>query len=62
LHPELPAPIGDLLKDKAMTVQKFQKKYLGYQDKKKSVAVDFNSNLVKTLHKMTPILKAAEGH
>jgi hypothetical protein len=45
-----------------MTVLKFQEKYLGYKHKKKSVAQAFNSNLVKTLHKMSPQLKVAQGH
>jgi hypothetical protein len=31
-------------------------------DKKKPVAADFNSNLVKTLHKMAPAIKTAQGH
>jgi hypothetical protein len=45
-----------------MTVNKFQRKYLGYFDKKKPVAQPFSSNLVKTLHKMTPRLKVAKAH
>ena len=62
LHPELPAPIGELLKDRGLTVQKFQQKYLGYRNNKRSVAAKFNSNLVKTLHKMTPPLRMTAPH
>ena len=53
----MPKPISEILKDKAMTVQKFKDKYLGYSKYKKPVAQHFNSNLVRTLHRMTPQLK-----
>lgn len=45
-----------------MTISKFKKDFLGHKNKKRSVAQDFNSNLVKTLHKLTPQLHIAEGH
>ena len=45
-----------------MTVKRFQAKYLGYKDAKKSVAVDFNSSLVKTVHKMSPALRTSKPH
>lgn len=45
-----------------MTITKFQQNILGYKNKKKSVAQAFNSNLVKTLHKMTPALHVTRGH
>lgn len=62
LHPEVPGPISELLKDKTMTVHKFKHKYMGYRNKKRPVAPEFNSNLVKTLHKLTPTLRVARGH
>jgi hypothetical protein len=45
-----------------MTVTRFKENYLGFKHKKRSVAQSFNSNLVKTLHKMSPPLKVAKGH
>ena len=62
IHPELDRPISELLKDKNMTVHKFQKNHLGYFKHKKPLVAPFNSNLVKTLHKLTPVLKVTKGH
>jgi len=62
LHPQVTTPISEIFKEKSMTVTKFQQKYLGYKNLKKSVAQAFNSNLVKNLHKMSPPLKMAKGH
>ena len=45
-----------------MTVHKFQKNHLGYFKHKKPVSQGFNSNMVKTLHKITPALKVSKGH
>jgi hypothetical protein len=45
-----------------MTVHKFKHKYLGQSRNKKPVAAEFNSNLVKILHKLTPRLRVAPGH
>lgn len=62
IHPEVSAPISQILRDKNMTVHRFKQKYLGESRNKRPVAPDFNSNLVKTLHKLTPRLKVTQAH
>ena len=62
IHPEVKTPISDLLKDKTMTVHKFQKNYLGYYKNKKPVSQPFNSNLVRRIHRITPQLKVSKAH
>ena len=43
-----------------MTVHRFQKNHLGYFKNKKPVGQRFNSTMVPTLHKMTPLLKVSK--
>ena len=62
MHPELKQPISDVLRDKGMTLQKFKRNMLGEVNRKRPVAQNFNSNMVKALHRMVPPLKTAIGH
>jgi hypothetical protein len=51
-----------VLKDKNLTLETFKKNYLGFVPTKKPIIKPFNSHLVKSIHKLTPRLKVAEGH
>ncbi len=45
-----------------MTVDKFKKDFLGYKPQKKPIVKPFNSNMIKSLHNMTPQLHRAQAH
>ena len=45
-----------------MTVTRFKKEHLGYKKVKKPIVKPFNSNMVNTLHKLTPPLHRADPH
>ncbi len=45
-----------------MTVEKLKKDFLGYKPKKKPIVKPFNSNMIKSLHNMTPQLHRADPH
>lgn len=63
LHPEFTQDISEVFKrEKDLGVNKFKKVYLGFVPEKKPIVKPFHSNLVKTLHSMTPRLKVANPH
>lgn len=45
-----------------MTINKFKRDFLGYKPEKKPIVKPFTSNLIKSLHNLTPQLRRADPH
>ena len=63
VHPEFTEDISEVFKrNKDLGVNKFKKVYLGFKPERRPIVKPFHSNLIHTLHSMTPRLKVADSH
>lgn len=54
--------MSELLKAPGMTVEKFKSTYLGFKPSRKPIIRPFTSNMIRSLHKVTPQLHTAQPH
>ena len=54
LYPSLDQPVTSILKHPTMTPEKFKRDFLGYKPQKKPIVRPFSSNMIRSLHSMTP--------
>lgn len=62
MHPNFTLNISDVLKDPALSLEKFKANYLGIKKKRNPIIKNFNSSMIKTIHELSPRWKRAALH